>query len=281
MLAVSHRQWHTGEAAGFPRQLRKLEKRWNLQWPMIQPVFTTRLPRPGGRLRPGPGRGQAERPGSPGVGGGARPRAGRLCPGSPRPDGFLRPLRGGGLGSRPLRPDPGLPRHRAFPRAPGLPAPGPDLCPPGNLALPGNPQHHGPQGELPADVFPGPQLLLCPPDPKVAAHEGRLAGGKAAGMAPGRVSGAGPPRRPPTARGGPPGGRPGQAGHRPPPVPVLPEIAVHLAQDALVAEILDVSADRSPASEPRPGLRASGPAGSPWPCRPEPESRVGAGLWGE
>jgi 2-polyprenyl-3-methyl-5-hydroxy-6-metoxy-1,4-benzoquinol methylase len=38
--AVSHRQWHTGEATGFPRQLRKLEKRWNLQWPMIQPVFT-------------------------------------------------------------------------------------------------------------------------------------------------------------------------------------------------------------------------------------------------
>jgi 2-polyprenyl-3-methyl-5-hydroxy-6-metoxy-1,4-benzoquinol methylase len=37
--AVSHRQWHTGVAAGFPRQLRKLEKRWNLQWPMIQPVF--------------------------------------------------------------------------------------------------------------------------------------------------------------------------------------------------------------------------------------------------
>lgn len=36
--AVSHRQWHTGDA-GLSRQLRKLEKRWNLQWPLIQPVF--------------------------------------------------------------------------------------------------------------------------------------------------------------------------------------------------------------------------------------------------
>jgi 2-polyprenyl-3-methyl-5-hydroxy-6-metoxy-1,4-benzoquinol methylase len=39
-LDVSHRQWHTGVATGFARQLRKQEKRWNLQWPMIQPVFT-------------------------------------------------------------------------------------------------------------------------------------------------------------------------------------------------------------------------------------------------
>ena len=37
-LAVSPRQWHTGDT-GSPRQLRKLEKRWNLQWPMIRPVF--------------------------------------------------------------------------------------------------------------------------------------------------------------------------------------------------------------------------------------------------
>jgi 2-polyprenyl-3-methyl-5-hydroxy-6-metoxy-1,4-benzoquinol methylase len=37
-LAVSHRTWHTGEA-GLSRQLRKLEKRWSLQWPLIQPVF--------------------------------------------------------------------------------------------------------------------------------------------------------------------------------------------------------------------------------------------------
>jgi 2-polyprenyl-3-methyl-5-hydroxy-6-metoxy-1,4-benzoquinol methylase len=36
--AVSHRQWHTGEA-GLPRQLRRLEKRWNLQWPLIQTVL--------------------------------------------------------------------------------------------------------------------------------------------------------------------------------------------------------------------------------------------------
>jgi 2-polyprenyl-3-methyl-5-hydroxy-6-metoxy-1,4-benzoquinol methylase len=42
--AVSHRQWHTGEA-GLSRQLRKLEKRWNLQWPLIQTVF-----KPGGRV---------------------------------------------------------------------------------------------------------------------------------------------------------------------------------------------------------------------------------------
>ena len=34
------------------------------------------------------------------------------------------------------------------------------------------------------------------------------------------------------------------AGHRPPPVPLLPEIAVHLAQDALVAEVLDVPTER-------------------------------------
>jgi 2-polyprenyl-3-methyl-5-hydroxy-6-metoxy-1,4-benzoquinol methylase len=36
--AVSHRQWHTGEA-GLSRQLRRLEKRWRLQWPLIQPFF--------------------------------------------------------------------------------------------------------------------------------------------------------------------------------------------------------------------------------------------------
>jgi 2-polyprenyl-3-methyl-5-hydroxy-6-metoxy-1,4-benzoquinol methylase len=37
-LAVSHRTWHTGDA-GLPRQLRKLTKRWDLQWPLIRPVF--------------------------------------------------------------------------------------------------------------------------------------------------------------------------------------------------------------------------------------------------
>jgi 2-polyprenyl-3-methyl-5-hydroxy-6-metoxy-1,4-benzoquinol methylase len=37
-LAVSRRTWHTGDA-GFSRQLRKLEKRWRLQWPLIRPVF--------------------------------------------------------------------------------------------------------------------------------------------------------------------------------------------------------------------------------------------------
>ena len=37
-LEVSPRSWHTGDA-GLPRQLRKLEKRWNLQWPMLQPLF--------------------------------------------------------------------------------------------------------------------------------------------------------------------------------------------------------------------------------------------------
>jgi 2-polyprenyl-3-methyl-5-hydroxy-6-metoxy-1,4-benzoquinol methylase len=42
--AVSHRQWHTGEA-GLSRQLRRLENRWDLQWPLIQPVF-----QPGGRV---------------------------------------------------------------------------------------------------------------------------------------------------------------------------------------------------------------------------------------
>ncbi len=36
--AVSSRQWHTG-AVDNARQLRKLEKRWHLQWPLIQPVF--------------------------------------------------------------------------------------------------------------------------------------------------------------------------------------------------------------------------------------------------
>jgi 2-polyprenyl-3-methyl-5-hydroxy-6-metoxy-1,4-benzoquinol methylase len=36
--AVSSRQWHTG-AVDNKRQLRKLEKRWHLQWPLIQPVF--------------------------------------------------------------------------------------------------------------------------------------------------------------------------------------------------------------------------------------------------
>lgn len=36
--AASHRQWHTGEA-GLSRQLRRLEKRCDLQWPLIQPVF--------------------------------------------------------------------------------------------------------------------------------------------------------------------------------------------------------------------------------------------------
>ena len=100
-LAVSHRQWHTGEATGFARQLRKQEKRWNLQWPMIQPVFT-----PGCRVLEvgcglGPGRGPAQRPGGPGVGRGARSRAGCLCQGAPRPDGFLRPFRGDGPGQRP------------------------------------------------------------------------------------------------------------------------------------------------------------------------------------
>lgn len=43
-VAVSSRQWHTG-AVDNTRQLRKLEKRWHLQWPLIQPVFP-----PGGRV---------------------------------------------------------------------------------------------------------------------------------------------------------------------------------------------------------------------------------------
>jgi 2-polyprenyl-3-methyl-5-hydroxy-6-metoxy-1,4-benzoquinol methylase len=34
--AVSSRQWHTG-AVDNARQLRKLEKRWQLQWPLMQP----------------------------------------------------------------------------------------------------------------------------------------------------------------------------------------------------------------------------------------------------
>jgi 2-polyprenyl-3-methyl-5-hydroxy-6-metoxy-1,4-benzoquinol methylase len=37
--AVSSRQWHT-DSQDNTRQLRKLEKRWQLQWPMIQPVFS-------------------------------------------------------------------------------------------------------------------------------------------------------------------------------------------------------------------------------------------------
>ncbi len=36
--AVSSRKWHTGDADS-SRQQRKLLKRWNLQWPFIQPVF--------------------------------------------------------------------------------------------------------------------------------------------------------------------------------------------------------------------------------------------------
>jgi 2-polyprenyl-3-methyl-5-hydroxy-6-metoxy-1,4-benzoquinol methylase len=43
-LAVSSRQWHTG-AVDNARQLRKLEKRWQLQWPLIQTVF-----KPGARV---------------------------------------------------------------------------------------------------------------------------------------------------------------------------------------------------------------------------------------
>jgi 2-polyprenyl-3-methyl-5-hydroxy-6-metoxy-1,4-benzoquinol methylase len=44
LMAVSSRQWHTGSVDN-QRQLRKLEKRWHLQWPLIQPI----LP-PGGRV---------------------------------------------------------------------------------------------------------------------------------------------------------------------------------------------------------------------------------------
>jgi len=40
-LAISQRQWHTGTALN-ARQLRKLERRWSLQWPLIQPVFQPR-----------------------------------------------------------------------------------------------------------------------------------------------------------------------------------------------------------------------------------------------
>jgi 2-polyprenyl-3-methyl-5-hydroxy-6-metoxy-1,4-benzoquinol methylase len=36
--AVTSRQWHT-DSVDNARQLRKLEKRWHLQWPMIQPAF--------------------------------------------------------------------------------------------------------------------------------------------------------------------------------------------------------------------------------------------------
>jgi 2-polyprenyl-3-methyl-5-hydroxy-6-metoxy-1,4-benzoquinol methylase len=43
-VAVSSRQWHTGSVDN-ARQLQKLEKRWNLQWPMLEPVF-----RPGWRV---------------------------------------------------------------------------------------------------------------------------------------------------------------------------------------------------------------------------------------
>ena len=43
-LEVSSRTWHTGDA-GLTRQLRRLDKRWHLQWPMLQPW----LP-PGGRV---------------------------------------------------------------------------------------------------------------------------------------------------------------------------------------------------------------------------------------
>jgi 2-polyprenyl-3-methyl-5-hydroxy-6-metoxy-1,4-benzoquinol methylase len=37
-LAVSHRRWHTGEG-DLSRQLRRLEKRWRLQWPLIESIF--------------------------------------------------------------------------------------------------------------------------------------------------------------------------------------------------------------------------------------------------
>jgi 2-polyprenyl-3-methyl-5-hydroxy-6-metoxy-1,4-benzoquinol methylase len=40
-LAISPRQWHTGTALN-ARQLRKLERRWSLQWPLIQQVFQPR-----------------------------------------------------------------------------------------------------------------------------------------------------------------------------------------------------------------------------------------------
>jgi 2-polyprenyl-3-methyl-5-hydroxy-6-metoxy-1,4-benzoquinol methylase len=44
LTAVSARKWHTGTTDS-ARQLRKLAKRWDLQWPLIQPLF-----RPGWRV---------------------------------------------------------------------------------------------------------------------------------------------------------------------------------------------------------------------------------------
>ena len=279
-LAVSHRQWHTGDA-GLPRQLRKLEKRWNLQWPMIQPVF-----QPGCRvLEVGCGLGL--------VGARLKSLGARVWAVEPDPEqaAYARDHHGLTVFS-------GRFEEAAFEAAPfdlilashvieHFPEPLAFLRRARTCAHPETwlfletPNILAPKVSFRRMFSPAHNFYFAPQTLRLAAHQGRLAGGKAAGVAPGRLPGAGPPRRPPTARGGPPGGRPGQAGHRPPPVPLLPEIAVHLAQDALVAEILDVPADRSPAGEPRPGLRSSGPAGSPWPCLPEPGSRVGAGLWGE
>jgi 2-polyprenyl-3-methyl-5-hydroxy-6-metoxy-1,4-benzoquinol methylase len=37
-VSISSRQWHTGSLDN-TRQLKKLEKRWSLQWPLIQPLF--------------------------------------------------------------------------------------------------------------------------------------------------------------------------------------------------------------------------------------------------
>ena len=200
---------------GLPRQLRKLEKRWNLQWPMIQPVF-----QPGCRvLEVGCGLGL--------VGARLKSLGAQVWAVEPDPEqaAYARDHHGltvfsGRFEEAPLEAAPFdliLASHviEHFPEPLAFLRRAPDLRPPGHLALPGNPQRPGPQGELPADVFPGPQLLLCPPDPEVAAHQGRLAGGKVAGMAPGRLPGAGPPRRPPTAGGGPPGSRPGHGGPSP------------------------------------------------------------------
>lgn len=38
-MAISSRQWHTGDVDNM-RQLLKLEKRWDLQWPLLQSLFS-------------------------------------------------------------------------------------------------------------------------------------------------------------------------------------------------------------------------------------------------
>ena len=242
-VAVTPRQWHTGDA-GLPRQLRKLEKRWNLQWPMIQPVF-----QPGCRvLEVGCGLGL--------VGGRLKSRGAQVWAVEPDPEqaAYARDHHGLTVFS-------GRFEEAALAEAPF------------DLILASHVIEHFPEPlaflrRVRACAHPDTWLFLETPNvlaPKVSyrrmfspAHNfyfapqtlGWLltkAGWQEEKLQVWRRDAfqvLGPPRPSPTARGGPRGGRGGNAGPGPPPVPLLPEIAVHLAQDALVAEVLDVPGER-------------------------------------